>query len=77
MTNEFDKSEFLESLVSNINYCSELWLVNMGNLTDKTWYDIDTRNTIKYDKFNGFNFDLDELDDFFVTNLQAFREPHR
>ena len=62
--------------MSNINHCSESWLVNMGNLIDKTWQDIFTRNTIKYDKFKGFNFDLDELEDFFVTNLQAFRGPH-
>ena len=38
----------------------------MGNLIEKTWQDIYTGNTIKYDKFNGFNFDLDELDDLCV-----------
>ena len=58
LTNELDKNEFFVSLVQIINYYSELWLINMGNLTDKSWYDIYERNTIKYDKFNGLIFDL-------------------
>ena len=48
-------------------------MINISNLTDKTWYDIYERNTIKYDKFNGFNFNLDELEDFFCDKFTGIQ----
>ena len=43
LTNWFDSGEFFVGLIFDTSYYSELWLINMGSLTDKIWYD--DRNT--------------------------------
>ena len=69
LTNWFDSGEFFVGLVFDTCYYSELWLINMGNLTDKLWYDIYDRNTIKYGNFNGLNFNLEELEEIFCDKI--------
>ena len=49
LSNWFNSGEFFVGLVFDISYYSELRLIDMGNLTDKSWYDIYDRNSTMED----------------------------
>ena len=75
LANDFDSSEFFVGLVFDTSYYSELWLINMGNLADKIWYDIYDRNTTMdgYDKFIGDNFNLEEFKETFFDKFTGIQ----